>query len=558
MCWWNRSPPTLLPISLISRWLNILNWKMKRTALFPRLISTDSKGIFAKMVFRKITARYLGLIFISLAVFVSSAFSSISAEVIRSYSSNIILLEDGSVDVTETIKVNAEGNQIKRGIFRDIPTTLVGDDGSVIQSKLTIISIEKDGEPEPYFTSSIAGGTRIYIGESSVFLPYRTFTYTIRYTMTRMARYFSTHDELYWNATGNFWSFPIETAVARVTLPEGAKIIELAAYTGAQGSTQTDAKFARTSDNVAVFRSTRPFLPREGLSVAVLFEKGVMAEPAGMQKLLYFLSDHRKTVFPLLALMLVSLYFYFAWRAVGQDPQKGPIIPLFRPPEGYSPALTHFIHNMGWKKNGWAAYSAALVSLATKGLLKIGKDEKKRITLTHLRAPEKPLPRGEAVISRYLEKRDTLTIKKSTGKSINSNKAKFIKAIVSENQNAYFFNNFVYSGVGVALSIAGVFAMIMGGILLPAQGLVVLSVTIAAIALTFGFSSMKGASAVGRIVVFLWFGIVGINMAGSMAFLFSSLHIDVPLIATVSIGVINVLFIFLMRAPTVHGRKIMD
>ncbi|MCF6325752.1 MAG: DUF2207 domain-containing protein [Devosiaceae bacterium] len=502
--------------------------------------------------------KFLRIIFILLLAFFALVPAANAQEVIKSFSSNITLLDDGTVDVTETIRVNAEGKQIKRGIFRDIPTTLINDDGSIIQSVLSVISIQRDGKDEPYFTSSIDGGTRIYVGESSVFLPYQTFTYTIRYTMTRMARYFDTYDELYWNATGNFWSFPIESAVAQVTLPEGAVITELAAYTGVQGSTETAVKFTQISDNVAIFRATRSFLQREGMSVAVLFEKGAMAEPEGMQKLLYFLSDNRKTIFPLLAVLLILFYFYFAWNTVGRDPKKGTIIPLFAPPEGFSPALSHFIHYMGWKKSGWTAYSAALVSLATRGLVTIEKDQKKKINITHLQQSAQNLPRGEAVIERYLEKKKTLKVSKSSGKSINSNKGKFIRAIISENQNAYFFNNFIYSGIGIALSILVVFAMIIGGILAPAQGLMILSASIGLIVLTIAFSSIGGAGIVGKVVVISWFSIVGINMAGGMASLFSSMQLDMPLIATISIGLINALFIFLMRAPTVHGRKIMD
>ncbi|MCF6302896.1 MAG: DUF2207 domain-containing protein [Devosiaceae bacterium] len=510
------------------------------------------------MDFQKTAVKFVRFVLLSLFSLMAGVFPVAGEEVIRSYSSNIVLLENGTVDVTETIRVNAEGKQIKRGIFRDIPTTLTSDDGSIIRSDLTIISIERDGKPEPYFTSSIDGGTRIYVGESSVFLPYQTFTYTIRYTMTRMARYFPAHDELYWNATGNFWNFPIEQAVAQITLPEGAKIIELNAYTGQQGSTQSDAKFSRSSDNTAIFRANRSFLPREGLSVSVLFEKGVMAEPGGIEKLYYYLSDHRKTIFPLLAVFLVMLYYVFSWNAVGRDPEKGTIIPLFTPPEGFSPALSHFIHHMGWKKSGWTAYSAALVSLATRGLVNIERDNKKKIIFTHLKQADMTLPRGEAVIEEYLTKKKTLKITKSTGKSIAANKQKFIKAIISENQNAYFFNNFVYTGIGVAISLLAIFALSATGVLLPEHGILVLSGGIGAVVLVIAVFAVMGASTVGKIVVFAWFGIVAINMTGGIISLFMPVSLDMPLISSISIIVINIVFMYLMRAPTVHGRKIMD
>jgi hypothetical protein len=116
--------------------------------------------------------------------------SAHAAESIKSYSVNITLLTDGSVDVTETIKVNGENKRIKHGIFRDIPTKLLNADGSLVHSNLSIVSVEKDGISETYSTKDIPNGTRIYIGNKDILLRKQTNIYTIRYTMTRMGRYF--------------------------------------------------------------------------------------------------------------------------------------------------------------------------------------------------------------------------------------------------------------------------------------------------------------------------------------------------------------------------------
>jgi len=49
--------------------------------------------------------------------------SSVNAqEQIKSYDEQIQINRDGSIDVTENITVHAEGNQIRRGIYRDFPT----------------------------------------------------------------------------------------------------------------------------------------------------------------------------------------------------------------------------------------------------------------------------------------------------------------------------------------------------------------------------------------------------------------------------------------------------
>jgi hypothetical protein len=50
-------------------------------------------------------------------------------EEIRNYQVDIEVRTDASIEVTETITVNAEGNDIRRGIYRDIPLRALDDWG---------------------------------------------------------------------------------------------------------------------------------------------------------------------------------------------------------------------------------------------------------------------------------------------------------------------------------------------------------------------------------------------------------------------------------------------
>ena len=478
-------------------------------------------------------------------------------EVIKSFSSDIIVLKNGSVDVTETITVIAEGLSIRRGIFRDIPTNLQNDNGSLIRSNLNIVSITRDGVDEPYFTEGFNDGIRIYIGESSVFLEPNTYTYMIRYTLTRMTRSFAQYDEIYWNATGNFWDFPIENARATITLPQGAIITEMAAYTGRQGDIQSDAKFIRTSDNSATFRATRSFYPREGMTISVSFEKGALLAPSIWQKFLYFISDQRRIVFPLLAVLLITLYYYFAWDAVGRDPKKRTIIPLFRAPKGYSPALIHYISQMGWKKSGWTAFSAALVSLATKGLL-VFNESGKNTTLKAIGNAKTPLPRGETIIDNYMRTRGELVVNKGNGPGLKRTKDIFLNKIQTENRNAYFFNNYLYVAVGLGFSIISIIALLMissmsAEAVVPAVTLVFIAGVFSAVFLgrLTGPKFMKFSGIIMIGIFLINFGTGFIVITG-----LSSLNMEV--ISTMSIIALNLIFAGLLKAPTIQGRKIMD
>ncbi|MDP1731569.1 MAG: DUF2207 domain-containing protein [Devosia sp.] len=501
----------------------------------------------------------LKMLLLAVLGFLFLAFPALAEETINSFSSNVTLRTDGSVDVTEIIEVNAEGNRIRRGIFRDIPTLLVNEDNSRLRSSLEVISVERDGRPEPYAIESLGGGyQRIRIGDADVFLQYGTHRYTIRYTMTRMGRLFEDHDELYWNATGNYWEFPILAAVATVRLPAGAVISDLRGYTGAVGSTEQAVTVTRSSDNAATFRVNRMLAPGEGMTVAAAFQKGLLTEPQGLQRLIWWLSDHRDLVLPATAALLVLLYYALAWGAVGRDPEKGTIIPLFHAPKGFSPALVHYVHRMGWDKNGWTAFTASIFDLGVKGLVSIDNAGKTlKVTVTE-EEPKETLPPGERVIFDYLKDKGSVVVNTTNGPQLNAKRGEFIQTLETENRQVYFRHNLGYVLLGVAFSLLCLGALVLTGVLEPLFLIVAIVGGIAIGLFTTVARNIWAGNLFSRFVIIVWLFIVGSNLVGGAAGLFSSFSIDNALLAAVSIVIINVAFGILMRAPTVQGRKVMD
>ena len=94
------------------------------------------------------------------------------------------------------------------------------------------------------------------------------------------------------------------------------------------------------------------------------------------------------------------LYNYFAWDAVGRDPRKGTIIPLFHAPKGFSPALVHYIDEMGWKQTGWTAFTASIFDLGVKGLVHIDNAGKTLGVSVTGKEPAEKLAAGEKVLYR--------------------------------------------------------------------------------------------------------------------------------------------------------------
>ena len=206
---------------------------------------------------------------------------AMAREEIRSFIVDIKVNEDASLEVTETITVNAEGIAIRRGIYRDIPLRTSEDEALAAEVGFDLVEVLHNGKPSAFHTERHGRFIRIYIGGADVFIPYGEHIYAIRYEITRQFRYFDDYDALYWNVTGNFWSFPILSAEARVQLPDGARAEQLAAYTGPFGAMGGDYTASGEGRSRVRFQTTRPLGPEEGLTIAVGFTKGMITQDAG-------------------------------------------------------------------------------------------------------------------------------------------------------------------------------------------------------------------------------------------------------------------------------------
>jgi hypothetical protein len=231
-----------------------------------------------------------------------------------------------------------------------------------------VLSVKRDGAEESYATERLENGTRIRIGRADTMLTTGQHEYVIAYRTTRQIGFFEDFDELYWNATGTGWTFPIEVAEARITLPEAAAFRQSAFYTGAQGAKGKDASIVEQRPGHIVFRTTQVLPAANGLTVAASWEKGLIAQPSDTEWAWQWLLDNLPLAVAAVGLVLIAGYYAFAWRKVGHDPRKGTIIALFAPPEGMSPAAVRYVSRMECDDK---TFSAALIDLAVHGHLKL-------------------------------------------------------------------------------------------------------------------------------------------------------------------------------------------
>jgi uncharacterized membrane protein YgcG len=488
---------------------------------------------------------------------------SAQSERILNFKSLIAVHPDASMTVTEDITVQATGQEIKRGIIRDFPTTYRDRLGNTVAVGFKVEAVLRDGRPEPYHTQSAANGVKIYIGQQNVFLKPGTYTYTIRYRVDRELGFFKDFDELYWNVTGNGWTFAIDRAEASIQLPAGAKILNSAAYTGFQGGRGHDFT-VQAGDHDIVFKTTRGLAPKEGLTVAVSWPKGVVHEPSSQGRMGFFLRDNVAVAVGLIWLAVLFSFYLWAWFRVGRDPATGTIIPLFSPPSGFSPAGARFVSRMGYDDK---AFAAAVVDMAVKGAVLIQEDGDD-YTLVPRDATKGALSRDEQLVTAQLFPRgESVKLENKNHTIIKGAIDALKKNLKMELEKIYFVTNSGYLGPGIAITFLGLGLIVLTSKEKIPAGFGALWLTIWTVACYFlavtaykkwqaarGGGLTKLLGALGTTLFCLPF-FVG-EIAGVVML---STAVSIPAAATLAgLGFLNALFYHLLKAPTLSGRKIMD
>jgi uncharacterized protein (TIGR04222 family) len=300
--------------------------------------------------------------------------SAAADERILSFDSDVRVFADGRIEVTETITVRAEGRQIRRGIYRDFPVDYEDRLGNRFSVSLRPLGVLRNGRSEPYHTVRSGRDVRIYFGSKDRFIEHGEHTYVFRYRAERMLGFFDQHDELYWNATGNNWVFPIDKAAATVRLefaaPRDALIV--GGYTGRYGSNAQDYGRFLDDDGSVRFEANNTLPPSHGLTVVVGWPKGYVTEPSWLQRLGWLLSDNRSLLIAIAGWALLLAYYIPVWLSHGKDPEEGVIVTRYEPPRGFSPASLRYIQHMYYDDK---VMTAAVVNLAVKGYLEIINDD---------------------------------------------------------------------------------------------------------------------------------------------------------------------------------------
>jgi hypothetical protein len=513
--------------------------------------------------------RRLAFFVFALLAFLAAPAYADESERITSFTSDVTVAKNGVLTVTETIAIVSAGDQIRHGIYRDFPTTYDNvRTGLMTRVSFAVVKVTRDGHDEPYDISSIDAGQRVKIGDADTELENGPHIYTLTYTTDRQIGFFDGYDELYWNATGNFWPFTIDQARAVIHLPHGAVITQHAIYTGAAGSTDTNARVEKVSGNSIAFVTTQALLPNEGLTVAVGFTKGAVLPPTPAEQRATFLRDNAAAIVAAMGLLILIVYFAVTWFSFGRDPDGGPVIPLFAAPRDFSPAAVRFVYRMGYDRK---SFSASLINMAVKRFLTISESGGDyTLTRTGKTVGEAGLSHGEAAIAgKLFGDGQSIELKQKNHSDISEAISALKTSLKNEYERIYFVTNLHWFIGGLAiLAITALTATLLSDNA-PAAGFILVWLT----GWSAGTSLLLHRAWDSWVSVFAGPGSRFLNLIGALVMSAFALPFTAALIVVLAVyagtvswpvsvllsigGVMAYIFYHLLKAPTLAGAKVL-
>ncbi len=283
--------------------------------------------------------------------------------VIDKYDVNILVNENNTLDITETI--TAYFNVPKHGIFRTIPlkNTIERLDGSTKKNRTQVTNLSVDNE---YTTSREDGNYKIQIGSADRTLKGEQ-TYIIKYTYNLGKDPLKDYDELYYNIIGEDWDTVIGNVTFSITMPKDFDSSKLGFSSGVRGSTNNSAIRYNVNGNKITGNYNGILGVGEALTIRCELEEGYFIN-AGLT---IHLMDYIFYLIPILFLGIAV----FIWYKFGRDEQVIETVEFY-PPEGFNSLEVGFLYK-GKADN--QDVTSLLIYLANKGYIKISETEEKSL-----------------------------------------------------------------------------------------------------------------------------------------------------------------------------------
>ena len=301
---------------------------------------------------------------------------------IKDFSTEIVVNNDASLLITETIIADCGNLPDKHGIYRTLPEIYFLTENEKVPTPVKLISIKNEsGRPYEYSTRpswsdktvtwKIGDADKIVRGEN---------IYVIKYKVLNTVRFDNEgFDEFYWNLNGNFWDLEIDNFTANIIFPTqiNSDNTEINLYSGKLGEKNRSlARYSWSKGSTIKVGSSKKLTEGEGITISVAFPKNIISKPV-----LTFWQRYQDLIESLIVIIISMIILGFClsyWRENGRNPNRDKtIIAHYDVPDKMLPMEFGIFWNNNVFKTSYI--SSAIVNLAVKGFIKIEEIAKKGV-----------------------------------------------------------------------------------------------------------------------------------------------------------------------------------
>ncbi|MCR5562269.1 MAG: DUF2207 domain-containing protein [Desulfovibrio sp.] len=284
-------------------------------------------------------------------------------ERIAEFSVEIAVEADASLLVKEYIRVQAEHNAIRHGIFRSVPT--ITWHGKQLRTYgVDLVRASMDGASVPCRIEENDLLTSFILGDPDKELSRGEHEFVLVYRTTGHVHQEGEGYAIHYNATGNLWNFPIDKAGVVLVLPDGTKLTQSSAYIARGARVENDCVLPAPN----IYTAMRPLEPGEALVLQAAWQGGSLPLPSlSLRERLSAYGPEIMTAVGIIPLLCFSLLWVFFRRV-----HKPVVVPLFSPPQDVSPGLAAYLYE---KEDN--AGRADLLWTAVRGFMRMKRDGRK-------------------------------------------------------------------------------------------------------------------------------------------------------------------------------------
>lgn len=314
-----------------------------------------------KIMLRIFTLILLLVLFIPNETF---AISSSGGYTIESYDINMMVNENNTFDITETISVNFTGYN-KHGIFRKIPlrNTITRLDGTKSNNRAKISNIRVS---DTYTTSNESGYKVLKIGNSRQTISGKK-TYTIKYNYNIGKDPLKDADELYFNLIGDEWDTSISNVTFTIIMPKSFDKSKLGFSSGYKTSTNSSNVSYTVTGNTIKGSLETELSYGQALTIRLTLPEGYFVGASSNFDFIMLLEIGISVIFVIVAFGL--------WNKYGKDDMAFETVEFY-PPNGLNSADLGFIYKGHSEQKD---IISLLIYLANKGYLRIEEFEEKTL-----------------------------------------------------------------------------------------------------------------------------------------------------------------------------------